>query len=98
MPFSDILLSQGPLGLICALLLWLFLAERKKAATEQTARLHTVEKHHDEIDIIRLAQIEREKTFSKTLEDYGHSVLIALDRINFLSEELRKIYNERFGA
>ena len=89
-----LLVSQGPLGMVAALFIGLYLQERKRntdQTTGQAAELARIrEVHYDKLDTIRQSQISREQEVAKTLEEYGRGVVEAIDRTAFLAQELRR--------
>lgn len=82
-----LLLSQGPLGLVAGIFVWLYLSERKRANEQK-------ETYTKELDQVRQHQIQREQEIAQTLESYGKSVVEAVDRCTFLAEELRRVNDE----
>jgi len=92
-----LLLSQGPMGLVAGLFLWLYLNERKRAtdsirrADEESKAQR--EKHYEQLDGIRKSQIAREQEISTTLEQYGRSCINAVEQTTFLAQELRRIHD-----
>ena len=100
MPEATIwLMTQGVLGVVSALFIYLYLSERtakNKAAKECEKELKDQrEKYCSDLDNVRQAQITRERELAKTLEDYGRSVLDAVEQADFLSKELRRMYERR---
>jgi hypothetical protein len=92
-----LLLSQGPMGLVAGLFLWLYLSERKRATdttrkAEEENRLQR-EKHYEQLDGVRKSQIAREQEISGTLEQYGRSCIAAVEQTTFLAQELRRIHD-----
>ena len=92
MPPWGYLISQGPLGLLACVFLWLYIQERKKLGKREKDCTECRERQHTSVDTIRLSQIDREKEFTKTLEDYGRQLADAVERAEFLATELRRIY------
>lgn len=94
-----LLLSQGPIGIIAGIFVWLYLAERKSANehskrhNEELRQLR--EENYVRLDQVRQAQIAREQEIARTLDEYGRSVVEAVDRAAFLAEELRRL--SRYG-
>jgi hypothetical protein len=95
-----LLLSQGPLGLVAGLFVYLYLNERSMRNTERTEcekkAKEQREKQADELDEVRQTQIAREREMAKTLQEYGTSVVQAIEQAEFLARELRRAY-ERQG-
>ena len=102
----ELLLAQGPLGLIAGLFVWLYLSERKShaaAAKEHATTLKTLNaKHADEtltarehhfiqLDSVRQVQISREQEVATNLQDYGETVVEAIDQATKLVEEIRRL-------
>jgi hypothetical protein len=48
------------------------------------------ERHYQQLDTVRQAQIQREQEVARTLEEYGRSIVEAVERVTFLAEELRR--------
>ena len=90
-----ILVSQGPLGILSSIFVWLYLAERKRAnettISNNVELTHLREEHYEKLDAVRRSQIAREQEIAKTLEEYGRGVVEAIDRSAFLAEELRRM-------
>lgn len=95
-----LLISQGPLGLVAGLFVYLYLNERKQRHEDQKAaekELHEQrDRYYSELDKVRRSQIDREREVAKTLEEYGRGIVQALDQSEFLAKELRRMY-ERPG-
>jgi hypothetical protein len=93
----SLLLTQGPLGIIAGLFLWLYLLERKrgnKLTTDHAKELMDQrEAHFQRLDGVRQAQISREQEVARTLDEYGRSVVIAIDQTSFLANEIRRKQN-----
>lgn len=93
-----LLLSQGPMGLVAGLFVWLYLNERRrtqdavKTAEEENKKLR--EKYYEQLDGVRKSQISREQEISAALEEYGRSVIAAVDQTTFLAKELRRIHGK----
>lgn len=92
-----LLLSQGPMGLVAGLFVWLYLSERRRATessrkADEESRLQR-EKHYEQLDGVRKSQIAREQEISGTLEQYGRSCITAVEQTTFLAQELRRIHD-----
>jgi len=94
-----VLLTQGPLGVISGIFIWLYLAERKRANTQQDCHTKQLESlraaHYERLDGVRQAQISREQEVARTLDEYGRSVVEALATTEMLARELRRSNYER---
>jgi hypothetical protein len=95
----QLLLSQGPVGLVAALFVWLYLNERKENAALRTKKEEENradrELHYKQLDAVRQAQINRESEIAQTLDEYGRSVVTAVEQTSSLAKELRSIYARR---
>lgn len=95
----QLLLSQGPVGLIAGLFVWLYLKERKEHADLRTKKEDENkadrETHYKQLDAVRQAQINREAEVAQTLDEYGRSVVTAVEQTASLAKELRSIYARR---
>lgn len=94
-----LILTQGPLGIVAGLFIWLFLRQlgSNKALTDshtaKIAEMHETikeerENQYAQLDAVRQAQITREQEVAQTLKEYGKSVVIALDQTTFIAKEL----------
>lgn len=96
-----LILTQGPLGIVAGIFIWLFLSELKnnKELTKQHA--HEIEELYTKLngerenqyvllDGVRQAQIAREQDVAQTLKEYGKSVVIAIDQTTLIAQELRR--------
>lgn len=94
-----LLISQGPVGVIAGVFIWLYLAERKSANEQMKTHNEELrqlrEDNYQKLDVIRQTQISREQEIAKTLDEYGRSVVESVDRAAFLAEELRRL--SRYG-
>lgn len=86
------LFTYGPLGIISGILLKLYIQERhqsKKDIAELNGRIQEMlERHAEALDSIRTAQTAREKEVSNMLQDYGNSVVNAVEQVHALGERL----------
>jgi hypothetical protein len=87
----SILLSQGPLGIIAGIILWLYLAEKKRNHDLNKYLDVLREENYRKIDEVRQQQISREQEVAKTLDEYGRSVVLAVDQTAYLAKELRRM-------
>lgn len=89
------LLTYGPLGIISAVLLRMYIQERdqaKKDVETLNAKIQTLlETHSKAIDDIRKAQADREKEHNAMLKDYGASVVKAVEQLSELAERIWEI-------
>jgi len=96
-----LILTQGPLGIVAGLFIWLFIrqlaANKAEAAahdTEIKALNETIKKEREDqyktLDGVRETQIAREKEVAQTLKEYGKSVVIAIDQTAIIAQELRR--------
>lgn len=89
------LLTYGPLGIFSGILLKMYLSE-KQAHTDDNKKLNeTIQqllaKHNDELEKLRTAFSEREKEYNRTLEEYGQSVVDAIEQVSQLAERVWSI-------
>lgn len=91
-----LILTQGPLGIVAGLFIWLYVRELSlsrnttKEHAEDIAALNTTlqterDRQYAQLDEVRLAQIAREQEVARTLKEYGKSVLTALDQITSIA-------------
>lgn len=89
----SLLLSQGPLGIIAGIILWLYLAEKRRTK-ELNELLDTLrENHFRRLDEVRQQQIAREQEVARTLDEYGRSVVAAVDQTAYIVKEFRRFHN-----
>jgi len=97
------LLTYGPLGIFCAVL-WLAYTKEKEQAAKDLKELHDksdkevkelndkiqtiLESHASTLDNLRKAQNDREKEVSTILQNYGNSVVTAVEQSHDLAERL----------
>jgi len=101
----ELLLTQGPVGLVAGLFVWLYLAERKRnnaLVLAQASQLKVVnelhndmvtqmrDQHADQLDDVRQCQISREQEMAHSLHEYGESVVEAIDQATKLVREIRR--------
>lgn len=96
-----LILTQGPLGIVAGLFIWLFLRELNTNKTNSKKQAETVAALNDELrkerehqykvlDEVRQAQIAREQEVARTLKEYGKSVVTALDQTTAIAQDLRR--------
>ncbi len=95
-----LLVSQGPLGLVAGLFVYLYLNERTQRNTDRKDSEKELKAQQDkqakELDDVRLTQIAREREMAQTLTEYGAGVVQSIEQAEFLARELRRMY-ERQG-
>jgi dihydroxyacetone kinase-like predicted kinase len=100
-----LILTQGPLGIVAGLFIWLFmrqLALNKIESTAHDAEIKALnetikterENQYKTLDGVREAQIAREREVAQTLKEYGQSVVIAVDQTAIIAQELRRSRGE----
>lgn len=89
------LTTQGPLGIISVVFIWLYLNERNRNHELLVKNAQLLEEHRDKLDAVRVAQIGREQEVSATLKEYGEGLVEAVDRAAFIAEEIRRKENGR---
>lgn len=89
------LTTQGPLGIITVIFVWLYLNERNRNHDLLIQNAQLLEEHRDKLDSVRVAQIGREQEVSNTLKEYGEGLVEAVDRAAFIAEEIRRQENGR---
>lgn len=89
------LLTYGPLGVISAVVLKMYLAEKeqaKKDVNELNSKIQSLlETHARTLDDIRKAQTEREKEINGILQAHGESSVKAVEQLHELAERLWSI-------
>ncbi len=87
------ILTQSGLGITAAVFIKLYLSERKTANEQlqtHNSALDEVRKvHYEQLDGVRAEQIAREREVANTLEEYGRSVVEAIERTAMLVEDRR---------
>ena len=89
------LLTYGPLGIFCAVL-WLAYTKEKEDSKKDKDELNKkiqeiLESHAKALDEVRKAHAEREKEVAQMLQNYGNSVVAAVDQAHDLAERLWSI-------
>lgn len=89
------LLTYGPLGIFCAVL-WLAYTKEKEDAKKEKEDLHLkiqelLENHAKALDEVRKAHVEREKEVSQMLQNYGNSIVAAVEQTHDLADRLWSI-------
>lgn len=96
-----LILTQGPLGIVAGLFIWLFLKQLSINKTESTAHDAEIkalnetikterENQYKTLDGVREGQIAREQEVAQTLKEYGKSVVTAVDQTAVIAGELRR--------
>ena len=80
---TDVLTQVG-LGVLSIILLWLLMLEKKETKELRNA-----------IDTIRKEQIVREHQVAAALETYGHAMMRAVEKVQFIVQELKEIYSDK---
>lgn len=95
--FVTMVLANGPMGLVAGIFIYLYLKEQAKRDLENKEHADELDKirkaHADKLDGVREAQIMREQEIARTLEEYGRSIVVAVDQATFLAKELRRIHD-----
>ena len=82
------ILTQSGLGITAAVFIKLYLSERKTANAQlqtHNSALDAVRKvHYEQLDGVRAEQIAREREVAKTLDEYGKSVVEAVEQRELL--------------
>lgn len=86
----SLLLTQGALGVLAAVFLVLYLQERKRNNELQITLQNQREEYTKKVDTVRVSQLEREREIAKTLDEYGRSVVLAVDQTAMIAQEIRR--------
>jgi dihydroxyacetone kinase-like predicted kinase len=96
-----LILTQGPLGIVAGLFIWLFIRQLTNNKTQTEAHAAEIkelngiikterERQYEQLDGVRQVQIIREQEIARTLKEYGKSVVVALDQTTLIAQELRR--------